>query len=233
MKYLSQIMTSASGSMNGVTASRNRGGQYFRRRAVPVNPNTSAQQSARAALSTLTTAWGTELTESQRQGWNEYAQVVPVTNTLGESIKLSGQQMFIRGNQIRVNDPEVEVAYDAPTIMNRGSFTPIVVTAARTSNDLEFTINPDDEWNNTPGSFMYISTSRAISPGVSYFKGPYQLATEPVYANPAALPDQVVSMVFSNLPIGQNVFVRVRVSFGDGRLSDIQYIGPIPIIAAT
>jgi hypothetical protein len=227
MKYLSQIMTSASGSMNGVTASHNKGGQYFRRRAIPVNPNTAAQAAARAALSTLTTEWGTVLTEAQRQAWNEYAQVVPVTNKLGESIKLSGQQMFIRGNQVRVNNPDADIAYDGPTVMNRGSFTP--VTNFSMSNEGVFSgdVNTEDEWYNDPQSFMIVQVSRPISPGVQYFKGPYQISSPYLVGDTWGRFTQ--GYPFSNVPVGQNVFARIRVSFSDGRLSDVQYAGPIVI----
>jgi len=51
MKFQAGIFTpNLSGSAGGTTASRNRGGGYFRNKAVPTNPDTVFQQAARAIL---------------------------------------------------------------------------------------------------------------------------------------------------------------------------------------
>jgi hypothetical protein len=226
MKYLSQLMTSASGSINGVTGSHNKGGQYFRARTVPVNPNSPAQAAVRAALSSLTTAWGTILTEIQRTAWNDYAQVVPVTNSLGATVKLSGQQMFIRGNTPRMQ-AGLAVVYNGPVVMNRGSFTAVTAVCDSSTPSWDVTITIADDWNATADSAMLIYTSRAVSPGKQYFKGPYQLAGVIDDGETVAL--QTIPSPFPSMPDGQNGYLRARVTYGDGRLTDEQFLGPIVI----
>lgn len=102
MKYTSALMAAASGSLGGITASRNRGGQYLRRRALVSNPNTEAQGIARENLATAVSTWTNTLTATDRQAWATYAQDTPVVNKLGNQIILSGQQMFVRSATARL-----------------------------------------------------------------------------------------------------------------------------------
>ena len=98
MKILPTLASDMRGSIAGVTASKNRGGNYFRARRVPSKPNTSAQQSIRTALSSLSSYWSTVLTAAQMASWNLYGKTNPVKNNLGQTIILSGSQMFNRLN---------------------------------------------------------------------------------------------------------------------------------------
>lgn len=96
MKFTSALVTAASGSIGGMTASRNRGGSYLRGRVIPVNPNTERQGIARANMASAVHAWTNTLTDANRQAWISYAQATPTTDVLGNSLVLSGQQMFIK-----------------------------------------------------------------------------------------------------------------------------------------
>jgi hypothetical protein len=86
-----------SGSVAGVTSSRNRSGQYRRTRAVPVNPNTASQTIVRSNLANLAAAWRT-LTGEQQLGWVAYADAHPRTNPLGVTYKLTGMQAYVGVN---------------------------------------------------------------------------------------------------------------------------------------
>lgn len=85
----------ASGSFAGVTASRNRGGAYFRRKGNPVNRNTTGQQTQRAQLANLTAAWK-GLTATQQQAWRSAAESGQFSkkDTLGKTRNLSGAQLY-------------------------------------------------------------------------------------------------------------------------------------------
>src|SRR5690554_6218576 len=96
VKY-GEMIASMSGSINGTTHSRNRGGAYMRNRSIPVNPQTVAQQAIRAILSSLSSAWR-DLTPSQRNGWNSATSNFPVTDQFGDQRELSGHQLFVRLN---------------------------------------------------------------------------------------------------------------------------------------
>ena len=95
MKYTPGIAVGAmSGSIGGTTASHNKGGPYFRTRAIPTNPSTPAQLARRASLATVSIAWR-NLTDPQRESWGNYARQNPTTDALGQSIQLSGHQQYV------------------------------------------------------------------------------------------------------------------------------------------
>lgn len=89
-----------SGSVAGVTSSRNRFGQYRRTRAVPVNPNTDAQVAARSRLSSLAQAWR-GLSALTKAAWTAYAAANPRVDSLGQVIVLTGAQMYVSFNSQR------------------------------------------------------------------------------------------------------------------------------------
>lgn len=83
-----------SGSIGGTTASHNKGGPYFRTRAMPTNPSSAAQQSVRADLATISGDWQ-NLTGAQRLAWDEWGRQNPIKNALGQSILKSGHQSYV------------------------------------------------------------------------------------------------------------------------------------------
>lgn len=97
-----------SGSVGGVTSSRNRYGQYRRARATPVNPSTPFQTAARLSFGAISVAWK-GLTADQRESWNALADTVPWYDSLGQQIRLTGQAFFLKLNMQRatVGDPVV------------------------------------------------------------------------------------------------------------------------------
>lgn len=86
-----------SGSQAGTTASRNRYGQYNRTRAMPTQPRSAAQVQVRAWLAAVSQAWGS-LTDAQRAAWNAFATAHPITDSLGQTIALTGHAMFVSRN---------------------------------------------------------------------------------------------------------------------------------------
>lgn len=113
MKFTSTLIAAASGSVAGATFSRNRGGPYIRRRAIPSNPNSEAQGIARANLATSVAMWTNGLSNAARQGWITYAQATPVIDPLGQQITLSGQQMYVRSNTVNLimGNPSLTTLY--------------------------------------------------------------------------------------------------------------------------
>lgn len=219
MKFKSGMMTQASGSLGGMTAAHNRGGLYLRARSIPVNTNTQQQQDVRNALTQLTTAWGSTLTQVQRDAWQVYADNVPQTNALGDSITLSGIASYVRANTSRLQ-AALDRVDDAPTIFNIGDFTqPVLGTAAASTNQLQFAFDDADEWANEDGSAMLVYISRPASPSINFFAGPYRFATA-IEGDATTAPTSPVT-IDTPFPfaVGNKLFVRVRVTRADGRLS--------------
>lgn len=90
-----------SGSIGNQTNSRNRSGQYKRQRAIPVQPRTVAQVAARSRLTSQSAAWR-GLTDAERASWNAFAQSFTITNSLGQTINLTGAQCFIKVNTVNL-----------------------------------------------------------------------------------------------------------------------------------
>lgn len=110
MKFTPGIAVGAlSGSIGGSTASHNKGGPYFRTRAIPTNPSTAAQLNQRARLATTSQNWR-DLTNAQREAWNEWGRQNPRTDSLGQSFLLSGHQGYVALN--------TRILLDAGTVIN-------------------------------------------------------------------------------------------------------------------
>jgi len=227
--FQSQVLTQASGSVGGMTYSRNRGGMYIRARTVPTNPNTTFQQTVRAILADLTNKWQNTLTTAQRAAWNVYASEVTMFNRLGQEITLSGQQHYVRSNAPRgldaANLPRVD---DAPTTFNLGDFTPVSITAAEpTTGSIAFT--EADDWVDEDDGGLLVFCSRPINAGVSFFRGPYRFAAN-VAGDSGVPPTTPAGITWPfTLTAGQGAAARVIVTRADGRLSATQFLGPIVV----
>lgn len=219
MIFKSPIFAQASGSIAGTVFSRNAGGMYVRARANPTNPNTGAQQAVRDAMRVLVVAWSEELTDVQREAWNTYAFNTPTLNKLGEPTHKTGQQMYIRGNIPRLQ-AGLDRADAAPTVFDLGTFSELDgVGGDFATQSLGFIIVNTDEWANEDGSAMLVYQSRPQNATRTFGKGPFQLAT--LVLGDATTPpanNQQFNSLFP-LAVGQKVFLQMRVSRADGRLS--------------
>lgn len=167
------VVTEASGSLDGVTYSRNTFGAYVRARAVPVNPNTPAQTAARTLLTSLSQQWRT-LTGAERNGWNTVAQSIVRQNSLGESYNPTGQQLYVGVNANRTNVGLATVA-SAPT----QDAAPELVGASLSAN---FTTLPpviEISWSSIVGTGTWlVYATAALSPGINFYKSSdYKLIT--------------------------------------------------------
>lgn len=218
MLFRGLLATDLSGSMDGIVASHNRGGTYFRARAIPVNPNTIFQMAVRAFMSQLTSLWGDTLTDLQRAAWDLYALNVPLPNPIGQPRNVGGLGMYVRTNVFRLQNG-IARQDTAPAIFDLGSFTsPTIVSITAATGILSLGFTPADAWANEAGGIMGVYASRAQNPSINFFKGPYRLAGtiigDPVPpSTPAA-----ITLPFATV-VGQRIFIRVATQRDDGRLA--------------
>jgi len=90
-------VASVSGSIGGTTFSRNRGGQYMRRRAIPSIVSSTYAMQIKAILAAQSQNFR-DLTTAQRAAWYAYAQQNPVLNALGNAFTKSGHQAYVAIN---------------------------------------------------------------------------------------------------------------------------------------
>ncbi len=153
-----------SGSVGGTTFSRNRGGAYMRRRAIPVDPNTSFQQNARARLATLSQNWQ-DLTAANRQAWLEWARQNPNVNALGNQFTMSGQQAYISLNA-RLLLASASIISVPPIVSAPDAFTSIVQDGDIGIGDLDLTFAAAL----ISGNQVWLRAAIINSAGVSYVR---------------------------------------------------------------
>jgi len=220
MKFKSALVTAASGSIHGITASHNRGGQYLRSRVIPTNPSTAYQQAVRNYMASITLAWGQTLTATQRQGWADYADAVEVKDALGEKRKLTGLDWYTACNVPRLQGSLSRID-TAPTTFNLAGLTPPTITSITASTGiLVMAYTNTDTWANAVGGALMVYISRPVSPGVTFFKGPFRFLGK--VAGAATPPTSPFTSSASPFPMaaGNRVFVQVRALNADGRISN-------------
>lgn len=226
MKFKSQVFTQASGSVDGLVYSHNAGGKYVRARSIPTDPASAFQVSVRGILGTLATRWAATLSSGQRDQWSDYAAAVPVLNTLGDQIFLSGISMYIRCNTPR---GVAGLAYiDAgPTDLTMPGLDLPSALAVNDGNpgtaDVQWNAGAGQVWTGDTNNAALVFSSRQQSPTVNFFKGPYRFAGL-VRGTPSA-----------NLPLpfaataDNKTFLRFVVTMDDGRLSEAVRTGTIVV----
>lgn len=218
----SPIVSRGSGSIGGMTWSRNRGGMYVRSRATPTNPNSPQQQAVRSAAAQLAALWSSTLTQVQRDAWDLYAENVELPNPLGAPRNVGGLGMYVRSNVSRIASAVAGLVRvdDAPAIFDLGEYTaPTLISATGATNVISVGFTDTDEWVDEDAAALLLYTSRPQNPGVNFFKGPYRFAGA-VEGN-SGTPPTTPFALDAAFPFAadQRVFAFARVTRADGRLS--------------
>lgn len=226
MKIKSALVTQVSGSIGGMTGSHNRGGLYLRARSIPTNPSSAAQQSVRNLFGIFSAYWS-NLSDAQRDAWTQYGQNVPVTDKLGDSITLSGQQWFVGANTLRTRGG-LPIVLNGPTTYTRPTLTEPTSPSLEVGDDIGFNFTNTDEWATELGGGLIVFAGLPQGPGINFFKGPWRFADT---VDGAVIPP--VSPASINGPftytLGQKGWIRVVAVTADGRFSPTTILGPIEV----
>lgn len=190
------------------------------------------------------------LTASQRAAWDTYAANVSWIDTLGQTIQLSGINMYVRSNTPRLfADAQLAPVAplgridDAPVIFDVGlapivsAVTPTHVTGPPETVGLTVAWSNDAEYASTDNVLIYVSPP--LNPSVKFWKGPYflvDLRAGDDGSVPAALFSSAAvnryESRFGPITTGQAVHFALRAAMTDGRLSSQVRGGPALIPAA-
>lgn len=204
------------GSVNGTTFARNRSGNYIRGRTVPVNPNTTLQSAVRGILAGLAVAWREELSAVQRTAWETYAAGTNWLNALGQTIKLTGLNHYVRCNVPRMQNGTARL--DTAPITPGIPATPTLWTPTGTVDDqvisIAFTFTP-----NVNGSYYYFYQGLPMSQGRTFFKGPWRFCGS-IVGN-SSTPPASPSTQNASFPMSVETLVPIYATYadGEGRLS--------------
>lgn len=216
MKFLG---VSSSGSMAGTTYSRNRFGQYQRRRAIPVNPGTASQANVRARTTTLSQNYRL-LSAVQRAGWADLGLQFSRSDSLGQGYNLTGAQAY---NSVNTNNLTAgnAIVSDAPLLAEPAE----ILTVTPTITAATFSV----AWTPTPlaaGERIFIFASPQRSAGVSFNK---QFRLMGVSAAAGTSPFTIFtaySLKFGAPVVGARIFVSVSRYLG-GFVSQTQLASAI------
>ena len=225
MKFTGTIATELLGSLGGITASRNRGGGYFRQKVIPTNPNTSLQSVVRTIVQAITDYWTNTLTQGERDAWDNYNLQTPgfVGTGIDAFVRCNIPRLY--WNNIAATEilPQVDIA---PTIFDVGSFTPVTpgVIDASASTAILFFDNTD-AWANEEESALLVYGSPPVNASRKNYFGLYNLFNIIIgdATTPPTSPATLANYPFT-LAAGQRVFIKVRTSRADGRLSAVQRV---------
>jgi len=197
MKYLGNTQ---SGSAGGDTASRNRFGQYIRRRAVPVNPATTFQLVQRARMSSNAAGWRA-LTDNQRAGWESLGTNITRSDSLGQTYTLNGFMAYTSVNNNRLDAGDAIVP-DAPAVVTPVGLATVVLTLTAAAFSIAYTVTPL-----AAATRLFAFASPQVSAGRS-FNGDFRLIS--VSAVAAASPLVILTAYTARLGVpvvGKRIFL--------------------------
>lgn len=202
--HMKQLNVPQSGSMAATTASRNRFGQYLRSRAMPVNPNSTAQVRVRNALSAAAKNWRT-LTDPQQAGWKTLGAQVQRVDSLGQTYFWNGFMCFVAVQSL-LSAGGQPATTDAPSLPSPPQLETLVVTLSTTAFSLAYTATPL-----TAEQQLYVYASEPQSAGRSYNKQYKLIACSAVSAASPMNVKAAYEAIYGPLTAGYRVFVRCAV----------------------
>lgn len=223
MLYRGLLATNFSGAVNGVVASRNRGGAYFRNRIVPIDPATSRQLNCRQAISDVYSWWSSTLSADDRAKWEAYARSLPSPNRIGDAHLLSGWSEFSRQAflKFQLNEEFGDVKDPGTSPPTKPCpFATAPQAALVSANDtIRITWSSQLTWENDQDNFIAIFLGVPQKPTINFFKGPYQLMHE-ISGDPDDPPASGVDFALADaVPDGWKLPVRMRFCGNDFPLS--------------
>lgn len=225
----------ARGSIAGTVFSRNRFGGYTRARTKPVNPRSSRQMGARIAVMFLAEQWReSPMTDAKRLAWEVYANSVNWQNKLGETVKLTGFNHFMRANcmLLRIGQP---IITDGPVDLGLPGGDPNLQVSALSAGAGTYTLTFDDDlpWNDEDGAGLIIDAGSPQNATRNFFNGPWR--HDQWISGSAGFPKDSpqVGMTLKawTAVLGQKIWFRFSIIRADGRVSTKFQCDPVIVEA--
>lgn len=206
IKY-SALVSDVRNKLNGSVLSKNRYGNYIRNKTTPVNPQTTAQQNARAALAANAQAWA-GLTEAQRLSWKALAAELPFTDIFGDSKILAANSMYVKlnGNLQKIGETALPAAPEKVSVPAVEISLLVATQTAGALTALDATISPAT----IPAGFaLAIYATPAIGAGRNFVKNQFRfLGVAPTPVGGIIDLEPLWNARFGGVLAGQKIFVR-------------------------
>jgi hypothetical protein len=219
------LVVDGRGKIGGHVASKNRAGAYLRTKVTPVNPNTSAQSSARNRLTTISQGWRA-LTAAARASFNNAVQDFTKTDIFGDVKSPSGFNLYQRLNNNLSN-----IGAAAITVAPLASAVPTVIIGALVFDITTPTYTVGLSASVPAGSAMEIWATPGLSAGISFVKSEYRLIQVEAAASTSPVDIETAYLARYGAPVaGQKVFVQIKfVNILTGQASTTQSASTIVI----
>ena len=221
MKYVpSMFIGQLSGSEGSNTASHNRYASYFRNRTIPVNPRTPAQTLVRDALTSFSQNWR-NLSQSAQTAWQQIADLVPIQNSQGQTIILSGQAFYVRFNLQRRSVALARLDVAPAAVEVPPSFTSATVVLNGTGAIL--TVSPIVV-DGTGTNFALMYATPVLGPGINFIKpSDYRVFSAPPASDP--VPNDRLAAYEAVFGAGWRTQIGMRIAFKFKGISDAGFQG--------
>jgi len=209
-----------SGSIAGDTHARNRFGNYMRARTKPVNPKSARQSAARIIIMFLAEQWReSPMDDAKRLAWETYAAGVNWNNKLGESIKLTGFNMFIRSNAALIAAGGSLITTGPPDIGLPPGDSALAVACDATAQKISVTFDEAFDWALETGAYLSVEMGHPQNPTRNFFGGPWRFAAGIAGVDTTGVSSpQLIDPPFTLTP-GQKVWCRAKIIRKDARAS--------------
>ena len=207
-----------SGKIAGNVFAKNSTSSYVRSWRKPVNPNTQLQDNIRRAMQYLTNYWSDVLSDANRALWETYANAIAMKNKLGETVKLSGFNHFIRSNIIWYKNEGSVKAVGPSELTLPASAGGFAVAAASAGQSISISFTNTEEWALEVGSRLWVFEGQARNITRNFFGGPWRYLVAVAGAEPAPTSPEIHATSWG-FAAGQKISVYGRVQRADGRLS--------------
>jgi len=198
------LMTDGRGKIGGHVASKNKSGAYLRTKVTPINRQSTAQSNIRARLTQVSQAFR-GLTPARVLAWNNAVSDFKKSNIFGDSVMLSGAQLYQRlnNNLLCINHA---VITDPPLPNSVATMGVLTLTGAKGTPALTLVFS-------TPiavSESVKLYATAGVSNGKSFVKSEYRLLD--ILTSADVTPANILAAYvakFGAIPAaGQQVFVK-------------------------
>jgi hypothetical protein len=184
-----------------------RGLNYARAFVVPTNPQSGRQLTVRGFLTTAVRAWA-DLTQDQRDNWNDESKDVKTTDVFGDNVIISGINYYTALSTIAQDLGETPVS-DPPTAKPPKNVDTVAIATGALSGEVLVTWDGASE-----GDFVDVWITGALGPGRTAQKSDYSHHSFTAIATATLTIDGLIPDAFYG--------VKVRAVFNSGQVSGFE-----------
>jgi len=208
------------GSIAGNVYSKNRYGSYIRNKVVPVNPQSSAQQAIRNIMAEIVSRWQAIVTQVQREAWEVYAASIEVTNKLGDSIKLTGFNHYVRSNTARRNIGFTPIDAGPTTLALPSADQAFAIVPSSAAQSIEVTFDDAAAWCSEDSAAMSLHQGIPQPGSRQFFDGRFRKFARLFGDSGSPITSPKTVAVDFPIAVGQKQWAKGRILRADGRLSE-------------